>query len=1364
MKLRDLVIGVLLVLLSININAQSIVGSGGLCITDANPNLISDLSNPNPEYDCYQVIDRVANKVWIFDNMTSTWIEGNTEVDVEDLLTSTSVINALSANQGRILRVDIDALEVRLVADSIRQTLKVDRPTDIADAGKSLVVNATGTDVEFQDISGDTYKDSTYVIQDSIVVSARSTNNAAYVEINRDTVRFDTPIQKGDFLEIVPTFVDLSTLTPNENDWARVSTTTTLPPLNIEAPSGLWYWNGTAWLILQEEKTDANDRVFAPYSAIVTAIDKNPSEAEMQVFVDANGYKDLLIYYTGDDNPADEATIAFEVDASGKVTKSRPLALNTVETGCYKDIANSDTEYNVIKLEDGTEKAFLKEAPFTELDISGGLGTLVPCDYKIKEVSNILTPLVQNIGTGTRPINGQYTFTTGDETAYVLDMSIATYTGATGAFLVMGTTSSPDFGSNDLFNGAASRMNAVDGLSQQHIVTLPANTLIYVTPTAGGSSTATDFQLTISSYCPSDAGFPVDTTGYAQPHVLQFNATGDSIIAVLNGIPIANTEILACNDNLLINSPEVITELQLFAEISDTYLFSDAGKTTTTLDGGDVLVLEDAAGNGDLTTWTTATGAANSGTPTYIESDPDFNGKSSLDFNGTQSDGLGLVTGNGNQPFSLFAFVSCTGGVAGASVLSGTQGNNLGEFDGGDNTWQQGRGGPANNDLTFRIAGGNSFTNTVLGTTSGADLVVMPWASFADGNPHLLFTDFDGTTVRVYVDGELKAQSDVVLPLAGNQIRIATNRGAAAFLSMKLGKMILGKSLTEDQKTEVQAAIICEYELDPTLLSSSTPNPVVEKLYTKVSQFELRTYADAQTFTLADATVATGTKFIYDTVNDEYYLTSDTPTPGLGILTSTTANAIAALSSDAGMVTPEALHSAYVAEISTSNTSVAITGGAYTNSQNTTIVQPATARVPLAARDVATSTGTLIGADEFEIKQDGRYSFHGIVEFDFSNNSNLVKSFQLVKNGSEVLASGSIYETDAPTNATISATLQWSGELVDTDVLDVRIWQNNTGTITLVSCSFDLQQQASSTVVLPDALDVTNVRTTLLTDSYTGTASPVDIFSFDILTTLGFTDWIDFGNNSEYEFLSVAISEAATGASIYYQTHPTLIAVSTLAKYTSGNVSFDVNGDGGATVQFNVTGKTINLAVLGNMATNGTSYDIHVEGLLPQKTVINTTDLAITNPNEADVSKPLAPNGDGTATFRHTALIQVDGTAVTSTINATSGGTVTVGTGTDPSNTLTILNSDFAHYTQEGNKRYYVLRYYIDQDATFTFEVVGAQDVALVQATGYSLASGGASSQMHGVRRSAVNEITINRDNDVDNDMYIDISFMAIMQ
>ncbi len=124
----------------------------------------------------------------------------------------------------------------------------------------------------------------------------------------------------------------------------------------------------------------------------------------------------------------------------------------------------------------------------------------------------------------------------------------------------------------------------------------------------------------------------------------------------------------------------------------------------------------------------------------------------------------------------------------------------------------------------------------------------------------------------------------------------------------------------------------------------------------------------------------------------------------------------------------------------------------------------------------------------------------------------------------------------------------------------------------------------------------------------------------------------------------------------------------------------------------------------------------------------------------------------------------VETTSATGTLTQLTGTTWSESTSTNPAAGAIVLNTTYTQYTEENGIRYYQARFYLDTDDPFTFEVDGAIDVGMVQGVGYSLGSGDFGNRMVFCNRSGVNEINVNRDDDTNVDIYVQVTFVAFMQ
>jgi len=182
-----------------------------------------------------------------------------------------------------------------------------------------------------------------------------------------------------------------------------------------------------------------------------------------------------------------------------------------------------------------------------------------------------------------------------------------------------------------------------------------------------------------------------------------------------------------------------------------------------------------------------------------------------------------------------------------------------------------------------------------------------------------------------------------------------------------------------------------------------------------------------------------------------------------------------------------------------------------------------------------------------------------------------------------------------------------------------------------------------------------------------------------------------------------------------------------------------------------------NIDLAGNTFTLGTEGGIdhtvlRVYGRRAQKTVIGPTDLPAA-PFSSWSEGDFGVWSDANQQFEPATLSVVEGLDVLATLTQLSGTTWNTNVDTAPGNLEFNWHPDFATYIQEGNKRYYSLRLYFDNDGVMTFSVTGAQDVAMVSSTGgMSLGSGDFENRMVFVKRDSANIISVNRDDDTNAD------------
>ena len=121
-------------------------------------------------------------------------------------------------------------------------------------------------------------------------------------------------------------------------------------------------------------------------------------------------------------------------------------------------------------------------------------------------------------------------------------------------------------------------------------------------------------------------------------------------------------------------------------------------------------------------------------------------------------------------------------------------------------------------------------------------------------------------------------------------------------------------------------------------------------------------------------------------------------------------------------------------------------------------------------------------------------------------------------------------------------------------------------------------------------------------------------------------------------------------------------------------------------------------------------------------------------------------------------------TTIDATNLALSGATtVQYGTGSDPADGVSIVRNDQSQYLQVGNLRYYDVRMVIDEDDAITFTVPGAEFITSIQVN--TSVDGGTSFEAPAVTTlpTGANTFTINRDNDINSDTNVQLSFICLL-
>lgn len=387
--------------------------------------------------------------------------------------------------------------------------------------------------------------------------------------------------------------------------------------------------------------------------------------------------------------------------------------------------------------------------------------------------------------------------------------------------------------------------------------------------------------------------------GYALVRLKAVDASGQiqyTSTNLITSFVISETP-LACNGNLQTNNPTLVnTKLNLFAKTSssDAYITyiapSNSGNVNVAVTGDTVSALVDPGTGNILKTWkgTSAggTGVVTVRPPVFTSNSSDFNNNPTLNFTAAKKNALGIVTGNGSGAFKLVFLAKAAGGQN-ATIVSAIPSSNLGAGGAALNgSWQISRR-DTNNYFVFRSF--DSFTSYNSQTVNcpqcgNSEVAFSKWSDFADGKPHLVVVDYDGSKLKGYFDGAkvFEITPNASFPPTGNQFRLGANRLGTQFIDMELSELIIGKStMTTAELITVQGYFLCKYGLDASLLAYASPFSIDNDFYNNPSQFSLQIDG-------------TGKETVYDKINNIYYNKANVPTPGLGYFTSPQISAIQA--------------------------------------------------------------------------------------------------------------------------------------------------------------------------------------------------------------------------------------------------------------------------------------------------------------------------------------------------------------------------------------------------------------------------------------------------------------------------------------
>ncbi|MEM1225960.1 MAG: hypothetical protein AAGJ40_09685 [Planctomycetota bacterium] len=233
-------------------------------------------------------------------------------------------------------------------------------------------------------------------------------------------------------------------------------------------------------------------------------------------------------------------------------------------------------------------------------------------------------------------------------------------------------------------------------------------------------------------------------------------------------------------------------------------------------------------------------------------------------------------------------------------------------------------------------------------------------------------------------------------------------------------------------------------------------------------------------------------------------------------------------------------------------------------------------------------------------------------------------------NGTQVGTAGNAVTVDEPSARQNASAIAFVSPTTDTTYgLDSASGIAFFGGVGTNSGSSDIiiTQLPSAEYVTPGDVPVGDVEVELLAGTHTGTGQG------STTLTLANGTWNDIFNSGDYEYIEFQLFGGNLSLSISHRISVTQILASSLIRAGQNQTGAGASGLGTSDLIAEIGNYASGDVVLGQ-GTGFINSSLRVVGIKPQKTVINTTDLTITNPNEADTTTVLKPNGDGTATFQ----------------------------------------------------------------------------------------------------------------------------------
>ena len=333
---------------------------------------------------------------------------------------------------------------------------------------------------------------------------------------------------------------------------------------------------------------------------------------------------------------------------------------------------------------------------------------------------------------------------------------------------------------------------------------------------------------------------------------------------------------LCCDDNLLVNNPDIANQRLAWLDGADISLMTPQGGTIGNAVDGDLIVqVDDKLSSGTNFVIPAPIPTGDDGvTPPFLRENQ-VNGLSILEFistgGGTAGSRMRLDTGNTpGADFTLFYLFSATiSGVGNQALVSVGPNNTDGDsYFPEVGSWQLSRGSltdffvwrsqvsdtdAAPTILFQNTVGTGDGLNPPSGGSASFDATIVPLGQAYDGSLHLLSLNYDSINniLTVFFDGQMQLQLDYTTApdgannLGSDYFRIFGNRAGDSFSDGMIAELFYSDSLLNDDEVSiVNAYLICKWGIDPSLAAGgagdltlappgtySSPTPLVQILF-----------------------------------------------------------------------------------------------------------------------------------------------------------------------------------------------------------------------------------------------------------------------------------------------------------------------------------------------------------------------------------------------------------------------------------------------------------------------------------------------------------------------------------------------------